>query len=438
MLEAEAVLALFQGELPRPARYLVGYSGGLDSTVLLHLLASLKHRLPAPLSAVHVDHALQAESTAWARHCRDQCAGLGVPFSAVRVDARAKPGESPEAAARQARYAAIERLAGKDAMLLTAHHRDDQAETLLLQLLRGSGVEGLAAMPLVRPLGQGWHARPLLGVRREAIRAWAEARGLRWIEDPSNQQSKADRNFLRHQVIPQIELRWPGAVDSMARSAAHCADAAAAVRGLAEQDLDDLSVAGRLRLSGLRALPAPRAREVLRHWLRVQQAPPLSARRLAEALRQLCDARADAQVRVAWAGTEIRRFADQAWLLRPTQDKGDTAALDWTGDELRLAPGLGRVRRYKAPGGISPQAWSAGRVRVAYRSSGFRCRPAGRRGSRSFKKLAQEFGIPPWQRKIIPVVLIDDRPAAVANCCVCEPFAVGRDQLGWSVEWIPD
>ena len=437
-LDPETLLEQLDRQLPRPTGYWVAFSGGLDSTVLLQLLAMLRPRLAAPLSVVHVDHALQPQSVAWAEHCQRVCAELDIPLHSLRVDAMPRRGESPEAAARRARYVAIAQLLGPRAMLLTAHHRDDQAETLLLQMFRGAGVEGLSAMPVVRSWNRGWLARPLLGVQRASIRAWAEARGLNWVEDPSNMAGAADRNYLRHQVMPAIAARWPGAVDSMARSAAHCADAAGMLRSLAERDLRHVSVADRLELARLRSLPSARSRNLMRQWLREHRAPPLSSRRLQDALQQLCHARSDAAVRIEWGGVEIRRFRDQAWLIRPSPVTDDRPRVDWAGEALRLPFGLGRVRRFEGAGGISPQAWREGRVQIGYRNSAFRCRPAGRSGSRTFKKIAQEYGIPPWQRDIVPVLLIDDCPAAVANYCVCQPFAVEAGQPGWMIEWIPD
>jgi tRNA(Ile)-lysidine synthase len=207
--EPQLLLEQLNDRFPRPARYWVAFSGGLDSTVLLHVLASARGDLRAPLSAIHIDHALQAGSTDWVRHCREQCGQLDVPLHTMLVDAAAPPGESPEAAARNARYTAIAAALGPRAMLLTAHHLDDQAETLLLQLLRGAGVEGLAAMPSIRAWHGGWHARPLLAWRRDALHAWATAKQLGWIQDPSNAQTAAYRNYLRHQIVPLLRARWP-------------------------------------------------------------------------------------------------------------------------------------------------------------------------------------------------------------------------------------
>ena len=438
--EPELLLEQLSRQFPQPGHYWVSFSGGLDSSVLLHLLAAVRTRLGAPLSAIHVDHALQPGSDAWAGHCRQECDRLGIPLISVLVDATAADGESPEAAARAARYAAIAAAIGPGAMLLTAHHRDDQAETLLLQLLRGAGIEGLAAMPVIREWNGGWHARPLLGWRRAALRAWAVAKHLRWIEDPSNAASVADRNYLRHQVLPALTARWPGAVESIARSAVHCAEAADAIRLQARQDLEAALSADRerVRVDALRDLPAVRARNVLRLWLRDHGTPPLPFRRLVDALDQLCRAGPEAAVRIAWAGVELRRFRDEVWLLSATRAVAAPGTRDWVGEEMQLGPGLGRVRRRHAPGGIDAGAWSRGCVQIAYRDARLRCQPAGRAGSRPFKKIAQEFGIPPWLRYIVPVVLIDGKVAAIANCCVCEPFGAAPGASGWVIEWIPD
>ncbi len=180
--------------------------------------------------ALYVDHGLQAAATAWGEHCAHVCRALNVPFRVLRIDARPAPGESPEAAARRARYAALAAELSPDSALLTAHHRDDQAETLLLQLLRGAGPHGLAAMPAVSRLGQGWLLRPLLNVDRAELLAYARAHDLQWIEDASNQDTGFDRNYLRHRVLPLLRERWPAMNRTLARSARRCAETASLAR----------------------------------------------------------------------------------------------------------------------------------------------------------------------------------------------------------------
>ncbi len=436
-LSPDALLGRLEAELPRPRRYWLGFSGGLDSTVLLHLLARIRARLAAPVAVIHVDHGLHPAAADWRAHCERRCRELDLHCVSLTVDASAATGESPEAVARAARYRALAEQIGEHEMLLTAHHLDDQAETLLLQLLRGAGVDGLAAMPLVRAWAGGWHARPLLDVPRATIHAWALAERLAWIDDPSNAQLHADRNYLRHRLMPVLLQRWPGARAGLTRSAAHCADAARAVTARTVDDLRAVQSADgeRLDIAALRALDAPRRHLLVREWLRHRGAPALAARRLDEAIRQLLLAAADRAPSLRWSGFELRRYRGAIWLLgpRPTQMP---AWRPWEGDAVDLGAGLGRVRRVLGPGGIDRRLWTRGRVEIGYRRDGFRCRLAGRAGGRSFKKIAQDFAIPPWQRAYHPIVYIDGEPAAIANCCVCEPFAAADGAHGWHIEWV--
>ncbi|MGB5260270.1 MAG: tRNA lysidine(34) synthetase TilS, partial [Gammaproteobacteria bacterium] len=222
--------------VPLPAAWQVAFSGGLDSSVLLHAMATLRERFAITLGAVHVHHGLQADADAWANHCRRVCAGYDIPLSVLHADARPVQGESPEAAARHARYTALADWLAPDHCLLTAQHQDDQAETLLLQLLRGAGVHGLASMPVCTAFGEGTHFRPLLLLRRAALHDYALAAGLEWIEDPSNAETGIDRNFLRHAVMPLLQSRWPALSGNLSRSAAHAAEAAGLLDVLAADD----------------------------------------------------------------------------------------------------------------------------------------------------------------------------------------------------------
>jgi tRNA(Ile)-lysidine synthase len=437
-LDPERLAAHLATAFPQPANYLVGFSGGLDSTVLLHLLAAARDRLLAPLIAVHVDHDLQPGSSGWAEHCRATCDRLGVALLSRTVDAHPRQGESPEAAAREARYAAIAELMGVDDMLLTAHHQDDQAETLLLQLLRGAGVDGLAAMPALCRWQSGWLARPLLMTSRAAIRQWAGRHDLRWVEDPSNRSTAADRNFLRHEVMPLLSTRWPAATERVAHSAGLCAEAADLLRAQAEADHAMATDAnGCLSVTMLVGQDDARARQLVRFWLRQRGARPLPARRLRELLRQLREAAPSAAVALRWPGGVIRRYRDRLWYDRGEHARPPDTPMAWRGEPLSLGPGLGRVHRIQMQGGIDPAYWHGHRVEIVFRQAGLQCQPAGRTGTRSFKKLAQEQGIPPWLRDRLPVLMIDGEVAAIANCCVCQPFAVPAAESGWAVRWEP-
>jgi tRNA(Ile)-lysidine synthase len=434
----DSLLQQLQRHAPAPA-YWVAYSGGLDSSVLLHALHACAGRLQAEIGAVHVNHGLQVHAAAWEAHCRQVCMALGVRYASLSVAAAAAPGESPEAAARAARYAALGRWLPAGHCLLTAQHRDDQAETLLLQLLRGSGVHGLAAMPELIAFGNGLHLRPLLDYPRSDLHAWARAGGLAWIDDPSNLDVAFDRNFLRAGVLPVLRQRWPAAASSLARSAGHCAEAADLVGQLAELDLQHVQGrhAGTLSVACLDSLPAARRRNVLRHWMRAHTGAFPPAVILAHVLRDVLASRQDAEPCVRCGQHEIRRYRDALYLLprqTPPLRPGD---LPWSLQAPLPLPQAGGVLQATPCSGCGIRASlvAANGVRVRWRQGGERCRPAGRRHHHSLKKLFQAHGIPPWERDRIPLIYIGDELAAVAGLWVCEPFLSGPTDAGLRIDW---
>ena len=249
----------------------VAYSGGVDSHVLLHVLATNQQQLSAlglSLQALHIDHGLNTESKHWQLHCASVCQTLKVKFSALTVNAQPHRKESPEAAARRARYAAFSQQLTADQALLTAQHQDDQAETLLLQLLRGAGPKGLAAMPSVKVLGKGLLLRPFLHIQRQTILQYAQQQNLHWLDDPSNADQRFDRNYLRQEIMPRLQHRWPAVVANLARSAELCAEQAEINLAIVKDDIRDIiDPADNLLIPPLLELPLPRQRAVLRYWL---------------------------------------------------------------------------------------------------------------------------------------------------------------------------
>lgn len=415
------LLALLR-TLPDARRCWVAYSGGLDSTVLLDLAAGLRDRLALALAAVHVDHGLNPGSAAWAQRCEGRCAALGVPLVQRRVQVRVRDGQGPEAAARTARYAVLSELLEPGDLLLTAHHRDDQAETLLLALLRGAGVRGLAAMPEVAALGHGRLVRPLLPFGRADLRAHAQSRGLDWVDDPSNLDLDLDRNWLRHRILPLLAERWPAAGRTLARSAGHCGEAAALVDGLAAGEAARLAGRrpGTLSLAGLRGLAGPLCRAVLRHWIGVRGLAVPDTRHLARVMDEVLPARSDAAPLVAWGGCEIRRYRDDLFALAPLPPAPRGVELTWAGAVLDLPAGLGRLSLRDAGGrALAPQVLDMGPLRVRFGVPGLICRPTGGAHHRPLKHLYQEAGVPPWLRGFVPLIFAGDRFIAVGNLWVC-------------------
>lgn len=421
--------------LPPANRYLIAFSGGVDSMALLHALAFQRERLGVELLAIHVDHGLQPQSSDWAAWCRARCEELAIPFRLHALSVTVPRGESPEAAARQARYQAFTGEMRAGDILLTAHHQDDQAETVLLNLLRGAGPAGLAAMPHCRPFGPGYLARPLLGVARKRLLAYARGQGLAWLDDPSNQDTAFDRNYLRQVVFPFLEARWPACAETLARSAGHCAEAERLLDRQAQGWLAQAQVAPNiLRLAPLAGLDLPQRRLALRYWLRRQGAPLPDQRRLEQLATEPFTAGEERHPRLAWSDAVACRFRGELHLLRRTEPfRPPDGPIPWSGGDRLDLPGNGWLEAVSAPGGIAPEKWSQARIEVRYRQGGEQCRLPRREGSRPLKKRLQEAGVPPWLRERLPLITLDGQLAAVPGFGVCEPFASepGRTGMGW-------
>lgn len=423
---------------PDIRRLIVGYSGGLDSHVLLHLLATNRTSWPErTLAAVYVDHGLQAASATWGEHCDQVCRELEVPFRTLRIDARSGPGESPEAAARRARYAVFAVELEPDAALLTAHHRDDQAETLLLQLLRGAGPHGLAAMPAAARLGRGWLLRPLLDLDRADLLAYAQAYRLRWIEDASNADTGFDRNYLRHCVLPLLRKRWPAANQTLARSARWCAETAAWLDAEAAADLAQVVAdhPDRLTISALRERSELRQRNLLRYWLRQLSLPTPGSRQLWRILHDTLNAACDRNPHICWPGGEVRRYRDMLYAMPPLAPHDARRSFIWrpnaNGHPPLELPGIGRLEWRETMGaGLRESALTDTALIVRFRQGGEHFRPIGRRHGQELKKLLQEAGIPPWERDRLPLVYEGEALLAVVGLGIAAEIATAPGEPG--------
>lgn len=395
--------------LPHTARCWLMYSGGLDSTVLLHHAAQAQW---PRLHALHVHHGLQPAADGWARQCRVQCKAFGVSFKLIKVRVDAAAGEGMEAAARRARYDAIRKLLKAGDLVITAHHRDDQAETVLMRLLRGSGIAGMAAMqPLSAfPPAQLW--RPLLEVPRTALQAYAQRHGLDWVEDPHNENPRYARSYVRKQVMPALAAHWPQAQEALTRFARHASEAQGLLTELAADDLRTLSRSDdsrkeNLSCAALLALSPARRANVLRHWITQQGFEAPSADTLQRLETEVLHARPDATPLLHVGAYDFRRYRDTLYLmppLPPTPPKGWEAA--WHGATLALPAGCGTLKTRKKF--VSP-------LTVRFARGGERIRLAGHARSHSLKNLFQQAGVPPWQRQRLPLIYLEHELLCVSG-----------------------
>jgi tRNA(Ile)-lysidine synthase len=452
--QAAAQLA---GVLKPGDRVAAALSGGVDSVVLLDVLARLRARLRIRLSALHVNHQLSPRAPRWATFCRRACRARGIPFRSVKVTVAR--GDSLEAAARAARYEVFSRQ--RCDYIVLAHHQDDQVETLFLQLLRGAGVKGLAAMPLVRKdergrmnvegkSGKTGHPssfilhpsilRPLLDVTRADILEYARERKLQWIEDESNADLHFQRNFLRHEVLPEIARRFPAYRSTIARTARHLAETATLLDEIALADGAGALVGGTLAAAALRRLSPARARNLLRHFLAARAVAMPNTGRLDEALRQVLTARQDAQLAIDLGEVGLRQFEGRLYLVsrRAASRRGDLG--QWRGERELPVPELGGVL-VMTPSlgmGLSLARLREQAVAIRTRSGGERLQPDRRRPRRTLKNLMQEARIPPWERERLPLLFCGGDLAWVPAIGIDCAYQAVAGERSVSPSWQPE
>jgi tRNA(Ile)-lysidine synthase len=401
-----------------PPALCVAFSGGPDSTALLHALAQLPEARERGLRALHVDHGLHADSAVWARHCVDLCKALEVPLTVVRVEVDDSRGEGIEAAARRARRAAFAEHLQDDEWLALAHHRDDQVETVLLKLLRGAGPEGLGGMRALRPLGRGFLWRPLLEIPRESLRKYLSENELPCIDDPANGDPRFSRNVLRREILPRIAQHWPHADASILHAAQLCRATADYIDGAAQAALASLRRdANTLDITGWLALPGTLRAPVLDAWLHAGgfSAPPDASR--AELAKQAANASEDSTPVVAWPDTEVRIWDGRLHAMPPLASPAADWHAQWNGAPLELPQDCGEL--CLEPKASSPTYTTNVALKppltVRFRRGGERIKPAGDPHTRELRDLFQQARMPPWQRMRCPLVYENDALIAVAD-----------------------
>lgn len=431
----------------------LAYSGGLDSHVLLHLLAQYKQANPQhEYLAVHVHHGLSQHADTWLSHCQMTAEQLGIDFVAEKVQLQVANRESLEANARAARYQAIAKHLCENSVLLLGQHLDDQLETFLLQLKRGAGVKGLSAMATSMPFSEIAGAqicRPLLNATQLQLQAYAQSQQLTWVEDESNQDQGYDRNFLRHHIIPELKLRWPNIAKTVHRTAELCAEQQSLADEMAEHDLQHISHDdGSLDITLLTPLSVARRNNVMRYWLAQQGEIMPNRHHLEKVWQEVVHAVEDANPQLSWQGGQFRRYQGRLYNLRKyaNLDQYRQALLNLSDEnadaeiEIVLPDDLGRIQLNakalendaKPSFAVQLKPAEVGQVvSIGFRGEG-KCKPVGRQGSRSIKKLYQEYQVAPWLRNRIPLIYYDDVLVCALGLWICEGY---QDECGWQLNW---
>ncbi|MDT8363893.1 MAG: tRNA lysidine(34) synthetase TilS [Nitrosomonas sp.] len=420
-------------------RLTVALSGGVDSVVLLDILAKLSGAIEFNLSAVHVEHGISSHSDQWRDFCQKLCDKFAISLSVFRLQISKQARESLEATARHARYQAFTRV-DTDYIVL-AQHQDDQAETLLLQLLRGAGIKGLSAMPAVRPLANTSIKllRPLLNTPRTAILHYAQTHNLAWVNDESNANTDFDRNYLRHKVFPIIETRYPAYRKTLARTCRHLGEATRLLDELAQADGEQIMTHHTLSLRKLRSLNSARAKNLLRYFLAQKVTHLPSAAKLGELLHQLCTATADNYISFPFENMEIRCYRGVAECLPINSEAGRDFIIPWQGErQLFIEPLQGTLIFQNQSGtGIDLQKLSRQTVTIRTRSGGEKFQPDCKRPRRSLKKIFQETAFPPWKRNALPLLFCADTLVWVADIGTDCHFQAPSGAPGLDVTWLP-
>lgn len=405
----------------------VGFSGGLDSTVLLHDLAR-QPELVSKLSAVHIHHGLSMHADDWQIHCQSFCAARSIPVIVHQLAIESR--SNIEEHARNARYEAFSALLGEQDALLLAHHADDQAETVLLQLFRGAGVNGMAAMSTVKAFGKGKLIRPYLTHSRASLEAYASMHQLTWVDDDSNQDSVFSRNYLRHQVMPLLRARWPGVVKNLARTANHCQQAKKNLYALAELDCDGLACAGNtLSISLLKTQSNARLVNVLRVWIEKNQTRLPSTDTLNRLINEVILAKNDAIPCVEWDGICVRRYQNTLYLLK-NEMMSRPAFISWPLFPAPLKLGNDCLMAVPAEKGLRVPLGS--HVHVRFRQGGELFYWHGQ--TKTLKSLFQQWHVPPWQRDAIPLIYINEELVVVVGFAVNDRYFSMESTFVYQIE----
>jgi len=416
----------------------VAYSGGVDSHVLLHLIA-LDPAFKKKVTAVYINHGLQKESDEWAVHCQSVASALSVRFRCIKVKIDENSGDSLEELAREARYQALQALLARHDVVLLAQHREDQMETVLLQLFRGAGVQGLSGMPVISTFGEGRMYRPFLDISKKDIDHYAIAHQLNWVEDPSNESNDFDRNFLRNQVIPKLKQKWPALDKTVSRSARHCANAYQLtediVLGLYIEVADEQDLT--LNIDKLLMLNNNKQCLVIRQWYKTHQLRMPSEKVVDAIIDEVVNALESRNPEIRGQGYSIKRYRKKLFCLKEKSIKGEQGNLKWpTGLRVIELKNNSRLIISETEEGIPKKIWDKAEVVIKFREGAEKIRLQGREGRHSLKKLYQERGIPPWQRNNIPLVYLDNNLASIADLWRSADYSSDKGEKCYRIEWI--
>lgn len=436
MLSIENFLSILNS-YPASGKYWIACSGGMDSCVLLHLFYSCKSKIKQPLEVVYVNHGLQEEGEGWGKFCKELCLQYEIAFLRIDINENCPKGKSIEEWARDKRYSLIaERMEEKD-ILFTAHHQDDQVETFFLQALRGAGPRGLVSMPIFKKYANGFHARPLLHIPRSKIKNYAIDNKLSWYDDKSNTDTRYDRNYLRKNVLPVVESRWPAFRESISRLINHQKEYKTLLDEVAQEDLKHTlnTKSGCLNINNVRELSIERQKNLIFIWLGTLKLNPPASKHMDNIITELINIDTDKAPCVNWNNVEVRRYKNFLYSSKTLTEHDVYTKYNWdlkkpiTILDETLTPNsiMGR--------GISKKKITDASIMIRYRQGGEKVRPDNLKHSKTVKQLFQERGVLPWLRDRIPLVYVNDKLAVIPGFCVDEAFSAENNEPSIDIQW---
>lgn len=416
----------------------IAYSGGLDSHVLLHICARLQKECGLTFKAIHVNHHLSPYAASWVKHCDAVCQSLDIDFISQSIHITLLQGDSLEAVARELRYKVFADYVNPGDILLTAQHQDDQAETVLIQLMRGAGPKGLSAMPKIKPFGiGGTHGRPLLNVSRKAIEIYAREYELQWIEDESNKNIDFSRNFLRHDILPLLKKRWPSIADTLSRVAEHCAETQYLLDESIKQYVNAAKCGKGLSIAKLLTFSSAIQRQVLRLWFSELHFPIPSVVKMQQIQQSFLQAGQDKSPYISWGHVELRRYQNVLHVMKKIFLHDEKKEYQWDMNQPLLLPNIG-VLCSESKKGQGLKKNSIKQLKVRFRRGGEFCQLPGREFHHDLKKLFQQWSVPPWERTRVPLLFLEDKLIAVVGYFINEAFAAREDEEGFMVRLLPE
>ena len=416
-------------------KFWIAYSGGMDSSVLLHLFFLNKEKIEHAIEVIYVNHGLQEEANSWGEFCQQQCEKYGFPFTQLEIEEDCPKGESVEAWARDNRYKLIESLSNENDALFTGHHLDDQIETFFLQAFRGAGTRGLSSMPLISKKKKYIHARPLLNCSRKELEGYAIGQNLIWQNDASNRDSRFDRNYFRHEIAPLIENRWPAYRDTINRLIDNQQESSTLLNELAVTDINNALSENAINLDAVKSLSVARQKNLLFVWLQQLGFQTPGSSQMERVISDVINSDPEKSPCVNWAYVEIRRYKNYLYALKATTDFNNESEFVWKPNTvLNLYEETLSATEEKGIG-LSKEKLKEEQLVVRFRQGGEKIKPANASHSKTIKQLFQEKSVLPWYRDKVPLIYVNDELAVIPGFCVDEKYAAKNDEISWDINW---